>query len=137
MPQTPSDRSGAQLAPLSWQKRIGWTLISLAVLIAVWALAAAVAHHRHGPGPLTVLDALIHEARSGRLFVSLAATLARVAVSFTVAMVIGSMIGLALGRNETANRFFDVWLILFLNLPALVIIALCYVCGWGRGRRRQ
>ena len=42
-------------------------------------------------------------------------------------MLIGSAIGLALGRNHTANKFFDSWLILILNLPALVIIALSYV----------
>ncbi|MGK3925317.1 hypothetical protein ABI066_16465, partial [Enterococcus faecium] len=70
---------------------------------------------------------IVHEAATGTLWAALAATLARVAVSFALAMLIGSVIGIALGRSEAANRFFDPWLILFLNLPALVIIALCYV----------
>jgi NitT/TauT family transport system permease protein len=42
-------------------------------------------------------------------------------------MLIGSAIGLALGRMKTADRFFDSWLIFFLNLPALVVIILCFV----------
>jgi NitT/TauT family transport system permease protein len=42
-------------------------------------------------------------------------------------MFIGSAIGLALGRYKMADRFFDAWLIFFLNLPALVIIVLCYI----------
>jgi NitT/TauT family transport system permease protein len=110
-----------------WTERIGWSVASLAVLVALWSVLAAIAQNRHGPGPLAVLDVVIAEAKSGVLWAHLSATLARVIASFVVAMLIGSAIGLALGRNEIANKFFDAWLILFLNLPALVIIALCYV----------
>ncbi len=104
-----------------------WTIASLATLLAIWSLAAWIANSRHGPGPLAVLGVITHEATTGTLWTALGATLARVVVSFALAMLIGSVIGLSLGRNEAANRFFDAWLILFLNLPALVIIALCYV----------
>jgi NitT/TauT family transport system permease protein len=111
----------------SWQERLSWTALSLGVLIALWALFAALAHNRHGPGPLAVLNVLIVEAKSGVLFGHLSATLARVMAAFVIAMLIGSAIGLALGRSSSADKFFDAWLILFLNLPALVIIALSYV----------
>ncbi|MEQ1696364.1 MAG: ABC transporter permease subunit [Hyphomicrobiaceae bacterium] len=104
-----------------------WSVLSLSVLVALWALAAAIAQNRHGPGPLAVLSVVAHEASTGALWVNLGATLARVTVAFIVAMLIGSAIGLALGRNQTADKFFDSWLILILNLPALVIIALSYV----------
>lgn len=111
----------------SWQERLGWTAASLAVLLGLWAIAAGIAQNRHGPGPLAVFQVMASEAASGALWVHLSATLVRVAVSFAIAMLIGSVIGLALGRNPTADKFFDSWLILFLNLPALVIIALSYV----------
>jgi len=111
----------------SWRERLVWTVLSLSVLIALWAIAAAVAQNRHGPGPLAVLSVLAHESATGALWINLATTLARVAVAFMIAMLIGSAIGLALGRNNTADKFFDAWLILALNLPALVIIALSYV----------
>jgi NitT/TauT family transport system permease protein len=48
-------------------------------------------------------------------------------VSFFVAMLIGAALGLALGKSKLADKLFDSWLIFFLNLPALVIIILCYV----------
>ena len=112
---------------VSWQERLAWTAVSLAVLIALWSIAAAIAQNRHGPGPLAVLSLIAQESSTGALWVNLGATLARVTVAFIVAMLVGSAIGLALGRNQTANKFFDSWLILILNLPALVIIALSYV----------
>jgi NitT/TauT family transport system permease protein len=42
-------------------------------------------------------------------------------------MLIGTAIGLAMGRWRRVDRFFDGWLVLFLNVPALVTIVLCYV----------
>ncbi|MFN3622783.1 MAG: ABC transporter permease [Hyphomicrobium sp.] len=107
--------------------RLGWTLISLLALVAVWELAAVIAQSRYLPGPMTVVEVMIREARAGELWGNIGATLTRVAFSFVVAMFIGSAIGLALGRYPMADRFFDAWLIFFLNLPALVIIVLCYI----------
>jgi NitT/TauT family transport system permease protein len=54
-------------------------------------------------------------------------TLLRVAAAFVVAMAIGSAIGIALGLNRRVDRFVDPWVILFLNLPALVTIVLAYI----------
>ena len=109
------------------RSRLTWSLGSLVVLVIVWEVAALWLDSRLFPGPLAVLSAMISEARSGALAHHVGATLARVVVSFVIAMLIGSMIGIALGRSATADRFFDSWLIFFLNLPALVIIILCYV----------
>lgn len=107
--------------------RLGWSLGSLLALVAIWELAALIAASRYLPGPLTVVEAMIHEAKAGELWGNIAATLIRVAFSFVIAMFIGSAIGIALGRYPRADRFFDTWLIFFLNLPALVIIVLCYI----------
>jgi NitT/TauT family transport system permease protein len=107
--------------------RVGWSLISLAALVAVWEVAALIAASRYLPGPLTVVEVMVREAEAGELWGNIAATLLRVAFSFVIAMFIGSAIGLALGRYPGADRFFDTWLIFFLNLPALVIIVLCYI----------
>jgi NitT/TauT family transport system permease protein len=54
-------------------------------------------------------------------------TLLRLLVSFFISMSIGCIIGVALGRNDKLNAFFDHWLVIFLNVPALVTIILCYV----------
>ena len=107
--------------------RLGWSLISLLALVALWELAALIAQSRYLPGPIAVFDVMVREARAGELWGNIGATLIRVAFSFVIAMFIGSAIGVALGRYPMADRFFDAWLIFFLNLPALVIIVLCYI----------
>ena len=107
--------------------RVGWSLVSLLALVAIWEIAALIAASRYLPGPWAVVQVMVREAQAGELWGNIAATLIRVAFSFVVAMFIGSAIGMALGRNPGADRFFDAWLIFFLNLPALVIIVLCYI----------
>lgn len=103
------------------------TLLSLVGLLALWWLVASFADSRVLPAPPAVLDAFWRDAKTGELFFHLAMTLFRVAASFLLAMVIGSAIGVALGLNRDANRFFDPWVILFLNIPALVVIVLAYI----------
>lgn len=103
------------------------TLVSLAGLLAVWWIAAEIAESRVLPAPPAVFAAFWRDAVTGELFFHLGMTLARVAGAFVLALVIGSVIGIALGINREANRFFDPWLILFLNIPALVVIVLAYI----------
>ena len=108
-------------------KRVAWPVLSIAVLLGLWSLAALAADTRLLPGPSRVWEAFLAAVESGALVYHVAVTLARVGASFLVAMAIGGAIGLALGRSPLANRLFDPWLVLFLNLPALVVIILCYV----------
>lgn len=107
--------------------RLGWTLVSIAALAVVWYGTATVVKSRVLPGPAEVAVTFLGELQSGALAWNLGATLARVAASFALAMVIGTTIGFALGRLRWVDRFFDSWLILFLNLPLLVVVILCYV----------
>lgn len=102
-------------------------LASLALLVALWQTAAWFAQSRLLPGPIPVFDVIVAEAKSGALFFNLFATLARVAASFALAMSLGSMLGYLMGRNRFADRLVDPWLVILLNLPALVIIVLAYV----------
>jgi NitT/TauT family transport system permease protein len=104
-------------------------LASLALLVTAWSIGSWTAGEQMLPAPTTVLTTIIAEARSGELFFHLAATLARVAVAFTLAMTIGTMIGLAMGRVALIDRLGDPWLVVLLNLPALVVIVLAYVWG--------
>ncbi|TMJ23453.1 MAG: ABC transporter permease subunit [Alphaproteobacteria bacterium] len=106
---------------------MGWRLISLGLLIVAWSAGSHLAGDRLLPGPQAVSLALLDEARSGALAFNLAATLARVAAAFVIAMALGSAIGLTMGRSRLANRLADPWLIVLLNLPALVIIVLAYI----------
>ena len=111
-------RLGRQTVPLA---------LSIALFVLLWQMLAGVVDERVLPGPLVVLEALWLGVADGELPYHVGVTLARVAVSFALAMIIGSSIGLVMGRSRRIDRFFDSWLILFLNIPALVTIILCYV----------
>jgi NitT/TauT family transport system permease protein len=102
-------------------------LFSILILIAAWFLASLTAEERLLPPPLAVLTAIAHEAQSRALFFNLGVTLARVAVSFSLAMVLGLVFGIMMGRYKIADQLGDPWLIILLNLPALVIIVLAYI----------
>src|SRR5262245_57592994 len=103
--------------------------VSLALFIAAWFVASWLAGERMLPGPMTVAAAIADEARSGDLFLHLGATLARVVLAFTLAIAVGRAIGFLMGRLPLADRLGDPWLVVLLNLPALVIIVLAYIWG--------
>ncbi len=102
-------------------------LASLLLLFLLWQSASIFAGPRVVPEPLIVLTTMWREIQSGALPFNFGITLLRVAASFAVAMVIGTALGLVMGRNKTVDRLFDPWLIVLLNLPALVIIVLAYI----------
>jgi len=102
-------------------------LLSFAVLLILWELGSLLAGSRKLPSPRIVFAVLGDELADGGLAYHVGVALGRVGVSFVVAMAIGLAAGIALGRHAGLDRFFDGWLILFLNVPALVTIVLCYV----------
>jgi NitT/TauT family transport system permease protein len=104
-------------------------LASLVLFVGIWFVAALLAGDRMLPGPAAVLANVLGEAASGALFVNLAATLARVLLAFGLAMVAGTALGLLMGRITLADRLGDPWLVVLLNLPALVVIVLAYIWG--------
>ncbi len=102
-------------------------VLSLIVLLVLWQAAAMVVRDRVLPPPIVVFDVMIAGFQDGEIPYNIGITLLRVAASFTLAMLIGVAFGIAMGRNRGLDRFFDGWLVLFLNVPALVTIILCYV----------
>lgn len=106
----------------------GFTVVlSLLGLLLAWQISADIWPSRAFPTPAAVWHVLVKELLNGNLPYHLGITLQRVAWAFVIAMVIGSAIGIALGNPRGADRFFNTWVILFLNLPALVIIVLAYI----------
>jgi NitT/TauT family transport system permease protein len=104
-----------------------WTALSLTLLVLGWAAIAAILQSRYLPSPAEVARLFLVELISGDLLRNVAITLARVAAAALIAFLIGTAIGIFLGRHRDADRFFDSWLIFFLNVPALITIVLCYL----------
>lgn len=103
-------------------------LTSLAGLVVLWAIAAWIeADPTVLPGPWEVLQLIVSESASGELPRNLLATFRRVALAFVLAMGFGLAIGIALGISDRLNQWFGPWLVVLLNVPALVVIVLCYL----------
>ena len=103
-------------------------MVSLAGLVVVWAAGAAISGDPTVlPGPVEVWQIAVDEAARGELWHHIGATLARVAAAFALAMGIGGALGLLLGARPDLDRWFGPWVTVFLNIPALVVIVLCYL----------
>lgn len=112
---------------LSWSGDAGLRWLSALALLAAWQAAASLAQSPLMPSPAAVALALARLVMQGRLPIDLGITLLRVAASFVLAMAVGAAIGILMGKSRRADRLLDLWLVLGLNIPALVIIFLCYL----------
>ena len=100
---------------------------SIAIFVLFWSLIANLINDtKLLPSPAEVMASIKYHA-SQELFQNITITLYRVFASFFIAMIIGTAIGLVMGRKKTFDDYFDGWLILALNIPALVTIILCFI----------
>jgi NitT/TauT family transport system permease protein len=93
----------------------------------LWQFLATYLDSKNLPSPRIVALAFWQGCINGQIPFHLGMTLLRLIASFSVAMLLGCAIGIVIGRNKKLDRFFDNWLVIFLNIPALVTIILCYV----------
>ena len=102
--------------------------LSFLAMLALWARVAALADDpMRLPSPWRVAEVLWAEAAARKLWHHVAATLGRVALSFGIAMAAGSALGVLLGLVPRLDRWADPWVVLALNLPALVVVVLAYI----------
>lgn len=99
----------------------------MVVIIAGWQVLAVISGNDLLPAPALVLARIWAVLNDGTLIVNLAITLRRVIFSFLIAMLIGTAVGMVMGSREKIDAFLDGVLILGLNIPALVVIILCYI----------
>jgi NitT/TauT family transport system permease protein len=102
-------------------------LASLAGFFLAWQLVVWWVQPDLLPGPLTVFSRLVSQWRSGELPAHLFITMARVFGSFALAMILGLALGMLLGHSRRADLALDGLLTVFLNIPALVVIILCFI----------
>lgn len=108
--------------------RITWLrLLSPLLLLILWEAVARLLGSRMLPPASAVFQALGREILAGTLPRDLAITLGRVAAAFALSMVLGSALGLAMGRWRAVDQFFESWLTILLNVPAVVLIVLLYI----------
>jgi len=96
-------------------------------MLLVWEAVARLAGSRLFPPVSQVLLAMGQGIASGALPYNLAITLWRVAAAFAISMLLGTVLGLAMGGWRRVDVLLDSWVTALLNLPALVLIVLMYV----------
>ncbi|HYC03162.1 MAG TPA: ABC transporter permease subunit [Azospirillaceae bacterium] len=101
--------------------------LGILLLLGLWAVAAQLADSPTLPGPAAVAAAIVSESAGGQLPYHLGMTLWRVAAAFLLALSIGTAIGVVMGRSRPLDDLLGPWLLLTLNVPALVVIILAYV----------
>jgi NitT/TauT family transport system permease protein len=118
----PAVKPAAQFANSRWAR-----ILPVLLFTCVWQVLAITLESKTLPAPSAVLSTLWQELYAGDLLFHLGMTLRRVAISFTAAMLTGVALGMLMGNSKSWDRLLDVLLILALNIPALVIIILCYI----------
>ena len=106
---------------------INMRIFSFVILLLVWQVTSFLIKSDVLPSPKTVFIIFLNEIINGEMLYHLGVTLCRVILAFTIAMLVGTGLGIAMGSKKNVNIMLDGWHILLLNTPALVIIILCYV----------
>lgn len=104
-----------------------WEFASPILLLVVWQVLAMLFPGRLFPTPIAVAVELWTDIVDGKLIADMAKTLRRAAISFTIAMALGTAIGILFGRSRFVDRLFSTWVIVGLNLPAVVIAIVLYI----------
>ncbi len=100
---------------------------SIAVFLLLWQLAAVALQDDILPTPVVVIQTLIDTLACGEMAEHMGITLLRVFAAFIIALGVGSVIGIMMGRSRRLNAALDAMLVFGLNIPALVVIFLCYI----------
>jgi len=103
-----------------------WRLAGYALFIGTWALLSAFLFEPFIlPSPLEVLQEMWTILWSGDFWPNLWATTKQLMIGFTLAFVIGTTVGILMGRSPYWDGFFHDYVMLTLTTPGLVFALIC------------
>jgi NitT/TauT family transport system permease protein len=100
-----------------------WLFITLALLI--WHNYAIFRASRLIPTPMKVATTMWHILESGIFLEQLAASMTRILIGFSLAMLVGTIVGILMGSRNSWDQFFKALVILGLALPGLIYALIC------------
>jgi NitT/TauT family transport system permease protein len=103
-----------------------FAVVSPCLFLLLWQVLA----WRAGPllpGPLSVICAVWQLIVAGDLLADFGHTLLRAALAFVLAMLFGTALGILLGRVHWLDRLFGGWVLVALNMPAVIVGILLYI----------
>jgi NitT/TauT family transport system permease protein len=100
-----------------------WLFIFVALVL--WNSYAVFRQSRLIPTPLKVGTTMWKILTSGIFFEQLAASMTRILIGFSLALVLGIIIGILMGSRKSFDEFFKAMVILGLALPGLIYALIC------------
>ena len=101
--------------------------ISIFSFIIIWQALAIILASSVFPSVVDIVFELYNHIYDGELLNDLRITLIRVFITFIITMAIGIFFGIVMGISKKTDEFFNFLLVLGLNIPALVVIVICYI----------
>jgi NitT/TauT family transport system permease protein len=103
------------------------SFLSIFLLVIIWQSVSLLASSDVFPSVVDILKSLFDHLLNKDLLFHIGVTLQRVIIAFFIAMFFGVILGIMMGLSSKINAFFDIFLIIGLNMPALVTIIICYI----------
>jgi NitT/TauT family transport system permease protein len=102
------------------QRYLLWRLAGYVLFIGAWAFVSSLTEPYILPSPVAVLRKMGEVLGRDDFWINVLATLRNLAIGFTLAFVIGTAIGIAMGRSAYWDAFFRDYVMLTLTTPGLV-----------------
>jgi NitT/TauT family transport system permease protein len=107
-------------------------LVALALLLALWQLAAILLRESYLPPPSAILPEVERLIVSGELTPHILSSLSRLAWGFAIGVAIGIPLGLVSGRSERVDEFVAPLLALFYPIPKAALMPI-FLLWFGAG----
>jgi ABC-type nitrate/sulfonate/bicarbonate transport system permease component len=90
------------------------------VFLVAWQVIAPMTGSGILPMPADVVEAMWEQLRDGSLFEAFSVSLLRLAIGFSLALVVGSVVGLAMGMSPRIEAMFHDFVVVGLTFPYLI-----------------
>jgi ABC-type nitrate/sulfonate/bicarbonate transport system permease component len=90
------------------------------LFLLAWQLIAPMTESRILPMPVGVVEAMWEQLRDGSLVEAFSVSLLRLAIGFSLALVVGSVVGLAMGISPRIEAMFHDFVVVGLTFPYLI-----------------
>jgi len=129
-PPAPVPTTGAAMAEArrrtERRSRWIWRAAGYVTFLAVWKFTSTyLVQDFILPPPEVIAEEMWSIITSDQLITHFAATLKNIAIGFTVAFVLGTVIGIAMGRSRWWEAFLGDWVMVTLTTPGLVFALVC------------
>jgi NitT/TauT family transport system permease protein len=103
-----------------------WRLAGYVLFVGTWMLLSAFVFEPYVlPSPVNVISEMGEALGRDDFWINVFATLRHLAIGFTIAFVMGTTIGIAMGRSPYWDGFFRDYVMLTLTTPGLVFALIC------------